>query len=206
MKFALLGVAILCVVLCAIMTWLAGKLRPLPFAVAALATALIYGGLWIVHSKTMLGNDVLVLAISAASGRLLGAAIRSRAALVAFSVVAATVDIVSFAMGPTHDLITSPNVSWMLRLLAVIAPCHGHLFAVLGIGDLLVFAGLGHAMRRLGMPWLLALGAPGLGLVLAVCAGLLWRALPAMPLIAATTIIGALWLGRRSRSGFVTAS
>ena len=155
------------------------------------------GGLWLRHSNTWLMNDVVVLAVSAIGARPLGSTIRSRGALVTFAVVVATVDIVSFATGPTNRLITDPNLSWVLRLLAVTTPLHGHLFAVLGVGDLLVFAGLAHAMRRLGMSWLLALAIPGLGLALAVFVGLLYRGLPAMPLISATTIAGAWWLGRR---------
>ena len=201
MTFRILSIAVLSILLCGVLTRGLAELCRLHFTVVSIAAAAPYAALVATRSASPLLDSLSVLAVGAVAGTLLASIVRTRQTLFAFAIAAAVVDVISFIAGPTHQLLTGPKQVWMLRLLAV-TTTH---FAVIGIGELLLFACMATALNHIGLRWIPALGAPAVGLLVAVFVGIHTSGLPAVPFLSAATIAACL-LSARSHPPIRTSS
>jgi hypothetical protein len=115
-------------------------------------------------------------------GILIGRAILSRVALGALVSAAAAADLTSFFAGPTRTLLTGH--ARVLRYLAICIAIRGHVYAVIGIGDLVLVTACCVAMRRCQYSDWAAFLIPMSGILGALALALAVGPLPALPLLA----------------------
>ena len=191
MKFALLFVVVFLAVLwLAVATGQARRWRRKPLLIAAGAAALIYAIVLSMAPVPWWLADIAVLGLSAAGGSVLGLLLASRASLISFCVVAAVVEVFSFAGGATAAITRSwdDGTSTLLQFLAITIPVSGAVQPVIGIGDLLVIGALCFALMRLGVGEWLAFLAPLAGALAALATALLVGGIAALPFIAMVTV------------------
>jgi hypothetical protein len=145
-------------------------------------------------------NDVAVLALALVVGCIIGAALRSGVAVVAFCAAAAAADLVSFSGGFTRAISDAfrDGKSGILMHLSISFPVAGAVRPIVGIGDLVVATALFVALMRIGYGLWASFAVPLAGMILALGVGLLVGGAPALPFIAAVT--GAYVLTRRPKT------
>ena len=167
--------------------------------VLGVPVALGYGLVLWWNSSQWPVNDVAVLALALVVGCIIGAALRSGVAVVAFCVAAAVADLVSFSGGFTRAISDAfrAGKSGVLMHLSISFPVAGAVRPIVGIGDLVVATALFVALMRIGYEVWESFAVPLGGMVLALGVGLLVGGAPALPFIAVVT--GAYVLTRRPK-------
>jgi len=199
-----LAIASLCVILASsalllvgVLTigWLQFRDRVLVTAVVALSYALVLN----LEPHWWWVSNAAVITIAAAAGVMIGSTLRSRQAVIAFCVAAAIVDVLSFSGGLTRSIVESfqSGDSHLLMHLSVAFPVGGTVRPIVGIGDLVILAGLFSSLCHLRFRGWLPFVVPVAGLVLALGVGLAIGGAPALPFIAAATV--AFVLARRNK-------
>jgi hypothetical protein len=134
--------------------------------------------------------DLAVLAGAVGGVLLLERGLRTPAAVTAFLVVAAVVDVLSVSGGVSRMLIERyrEGTSDLLLYLTLVVPIRGRAIPIVGIGDLLVGGAAAVALIRLGFRPVAVMGTLAIGLLTALAYGL-WRGgAPAVPFIAAAVL------------------
>jgi hypothetical protein len=145
-------------------------LLPLPFA-----------SIWPISLVVLLGLGVF-------GGSAIGRALVTPGSTVAFLVVVAVVDVVSFSGGPTAWIIEGyrTGANELLLHLALTFPIRGRMTPLIGVGDLVVMSALIEATRRFGYPTPEVAGALATALLIALGIGLVAGGIYLLPFIAAT--------------------
>jgi hypothetical protein len=156
-------------------------------AVPALILVAVTGAATLLARDSLLATDLLVGSAALCLGILVGQRIRSRTALAVFVVAAAVADLTSFYAGPTRSLLGGKARA--LRYLAVCMTMDHHVYAVVGIGDLVILTAFSIAIRNCRYPEWAAFAVPLSGIL-----GALWMALsvgplPALPFLAAAVLL-----------------
>lgn len=162
--------------------------------IAPSRTRALAGGLLLTYATVLvlrpfgwLAIDLAVLAGAVGGVLLLERGLRTAAAVIAFLVVAAVVDVLSVSGGASRMLIERyrEGTSDLLLYLTLAVPVRGRAIPIVGIGDLLVGGAAAVALLRLGLRPIAVMGALATGLLTALAYGL-WRGgAPAVPFIAA---------------------
>jgi hypothetical protein len=174
-----------------VLGWLQLRDRGLVTAVVGIAYALVLR----LEPSWWLACDAAVVAMALVAGIMIGSTLRSGPAVIAFCVAAALVDVLSFSGGLTRTIVDSyqSGDNRVLMYLSITAPVGGSIRPIVGIGDLIIlaglFAGFNHLRDRGWMPFAVPVG----GLVLALGVGLAVGGVPALPFIAAITVVYVLW-------------
>ena len=139
-------------------------------------------------------SNAAVIAMAVVVGAMLGSTLHSRAAVVAFCVAAAVVDVLSFSGGLTRTIVESyrSGDSRLLAYLSVAFPVGGSVRPIVGIGDLVIVAGLFAGFGHLRFSGWLPFAVPVGGLLLALGLGLAIGGAPALPFIAVATVVYVL--------------
>jgi hypothetical protein len=171
--------------------WLQARDRVLVAAIVVVAYVLVFkleSGWWLV-------SDLAVLSTALVVGSVIGSALRSPAAVVSFCVVAGIVDVFSFSGGLTRTIVESFQLgdSRVLIHLSIAVPVGGSVRPIVGIGDLIVLAGLFAGFGHLRYGGWLPFAVPVVGLLLALGVGLVAGGAPALPFIAVATIVYVLF-------------
>lgn len=140
-------------------------------------------------------NNLIILASALFSGQLIGLSIRSKGAIITFCLAAAIVDGLSYTNGLTDSILTSysSGESELLLYLSITLPFGGATAPFIGIGDLVIITGLFSGFNMDGDAGKGAFLAPFSGLIMATTVGLFIGGVPALPFIAATTIL-YIWI------------
>jgi hypothetical protein len=162
--------------------------------IAPSRTKALAGGLLLTYATVLVLRpsgwpviDLAVLAGAVGGVLLLERGLRTPAAVTAFLVVAAVVDVLSVSGGVSRMLIERyrEGTSDLLLYLTLVVPIRGRAIPIVGIGDLLVGGAAAAALLRLGLRPVAVMGAFAIGLLTALAYGL-WRGgAPAVPFIAA---------------------
>lgn len=170
---------------------LASGLAPSRTKVHAGALLLAYATALVLRPSGWPVIDLAVLAGAVGGVLLLEGGLRSPAAVLAFLVVAAVVDVVSMSGGLSRMLIERyrEGTSDLLIYLTLVVPIRGRAIPIVGIGDLLVGGSAATALLRLGLRPVAVMGTFAAGLLVALAYGL-WRGgAPAVPFIAAAVSV-----------------
>jgi hypothetical protein len=144
----------------------------------------------------LLGNSA-VIAAAVLLAALIGTKLGSVAALIAFSVAAATADLLSFFGGPTRVIAESfqDSATDLLPYLAVTLPLAERLVPVVGLGDLAVLGILSLALSLQNASGAVAFVVPVAGLLAGLVLGILGSGAPGIPFMA-VAVLGFLGLER----------
>ncbi|RME46864.1 MAG: hypothetical protein D6791_07220 [Chloroflexi bacterium] len=136
-------------------------------------------------------TSILLLAVCAGVGTLVGWWIEERRVLMIALPVAAISDLVSVLTpaGPTRQVMEdAARGGKLLTYMSVSVPFQGDILNVVGFADLMLLAVVIVALRNMGAGWLLAFAVPFAGFVLALIAALFLGTIPGLPFLAATTL------------------
>lgn len=118
----------------------------------SIAAALLFSVVLLLKPNSLVLANITVLVSAVLVGSGLGLLLRTRPALVSFSVVASIADVLSTSGGVTNAVSVAyreGTINLML-LLSVSCPFEGRVQQVIGIDDLMVLAAIFFALRRLG--------------------------------------------------------
>lgn len=180
--------------------WLRARTTRVRLAVAVIS-ALVFGAvLWARPAPLALSNAA-VLAAAAGLAPLLARSLGSPGGIVAFTITASAVDVLSFGGGLTRQIIRDYQAGGdgLLRFLAVTVPVGGRSTPVVGVVDLLILGALFLGLirihgrrRRAGLILLTALAV-------AVVTGIVIGGVAAVPFLGFAAAADA-WLAVRGRS------
>ena len=162
-------------------------------AALALILLVVTGAATLLIRDSLLATDLLVGSLALCLGMLVGQWIRSRTALAIFVVTAAVGDLTSFFAGPTRSLIGGSARA--LRYLAICMTLGNHVYAVVGIGDLVLLTACSIAIRNCRYPEWAAFALPLSGILGALLLALSVGPLPALPFLAAA-VLGYQYLAK----------
>ena len=162
-------------------------------AALALILLVVTGAATLLIRDSLLATDLLVGSLALCLGMLVGQWIRSRTALAIFVVTAAVGDLTSFFAGPTRSLIGGSARA--LRYLAICMTLGNHVYAVVGIGDLVLLTACSIAIRNCRYPVWAAFALPLSGILGALLLALSVGPLPALPFLAAA-VLGYQYLAK----------
>jgi hypothetical protein len=162
-------------------------------AALALILLVVTGTATLLIRDSLLATDLLVGSLALCLGMLVGQWIRSRTALAIFVVTAAVGDLTSFFAGPTRSLIGGSARA--LRYLAICMTLGNHVYAVVGIGDLVLLTACSIAIRNCRYPEWAAFALPLSGILGALLLALSVGPLPALPFLAAA-VLGYQYLAK----------
>ena len=162
-------------------------------AALALILLVVTGAATLLIRDSLLATDLLVGSVALCLGMLVGQWIRSRTALAIFVVTAAVGDLTSFFAGPTRSLIGGSARA--LRYLAICMTLGNHVYAVVGIGDLVLLTACSIAIRNCRYPEWAAFALPLSGILGALLLALSVGPLPALPFLAAA-VLGYQYLAK----------
>ena len=171
-----------------------GRPRNQQLIILALSLAIYALALWLKPDNLWLLNAAILLA-AFGIGHLISRLVPGPPALIAFLITAAIIDVFSFSGGLTRQLINQPS---LLRYLAITLPLDGRQVAVMGVGDLVIFAAAYTVLRKSGFSKILAYLAPVVGLLLAILIGSFIGGVYAIPFIAVTTLAGLALANRQT--------
>jgi hypothetical protein len=162
-------------------------------AALALILLVVTGAATLLIRDSLLATDLLVGSLALCLGMLVGQWIRSRTALAIFVVTAAVGDLTSFFAGTTRSLIGGSARA--LRYLAICMTLGNHVYAVVGIGDLVLLTACSIAIRNCRYPEWAAFALPLSGILGALLLALSVGPLPALPFLAAA-VLGYQYLAK----------
>jgi hypothetical protein len=127
------------------------------------------------HPSSLILSNALVLGSAIGGGVLIYRTVPTPGALMALAVAASVADIISFTVGPTRWLLdpASGELWEGLPYLTVSLPMAERTVPVIGIGDLLLFAGFFLGLRRLGPGRIVSFTTLACGLLVALWVGLI---------------------------------
>jgi hypothetical protein len=164
------------------------------------AASLVYYGavLW-VRPSSFIFSDVGVVLASTAGAFLLAILLGNKGAVIAFSITAAVVDILSFYTGPSRHVIDAyQGAGRLLEYLTVFIATESLKMAVIGIGDLVVVGTLFQALCRMEYPVVTSGMVLISAVLLSLVVGWILGGIPAVPFFAAGVIA---YVQMRSRTG-----
>lgn len=188
-----------CVVLAGV-EWLRLRTTRVQLAVALISVLIFGAALWARPASLAL-SDAAILAAAVGLAPQLARSLGSPGGIVAFTITASAVDLLSFGGGLTRRIIQDYQAAGdgLLRFLAVTVPVAGRPTPLVGVVDLLIlgalFAGLVRVhgqRRRAGLTLLSALA-------LAVVTGIVIGGVAAIPFLGFAAAADA-WLATRGRS------
>lgn len=145
-------------------------------------------------------NDLAVLVGTIGLAVLFRDALNRYAAVVAFLLGAAIVDIVSFSGGFTRSIIEryQAGTSDLLLYLTLVVPIDGELVPIVGISELFIGGSAAVALIHLGIKPILVIGAISLGILGALIFGIWQGGVAALPFMAVAVIFLIWWNSARS--------
>lgn len=148
----------------------AARLSPAIQSRLAVAVFLVYGLVLFLRPSGWALIDVTVLTAAAAGALLLARWLPNATSVIVFLGVAAVVDVVSVAGGPTSAIVEQyrEGQSDLLLYLTVLIPLEGRIVPIVGVGDLVVGGAAAIALLRHNYRTGPVLGAVALGLVFAL--------------------------------------
>lgn len=148
--------------------------------------------LWLKISPWLI-SDTIVMIIALLVGYAFGLTVRSFSALSGFCIAAGIADFISFTFSSvlTSKIINDYEQGYnlLLQYLSITIPLSSRMVPIVGIGDLIIIGSIYVSLNKLGYNDWFSFLSPLVGLLMALCIGLLVNGIFALPFICGAIII-----------------